>query len=73
MAITRVRLADHSGWETGGAVPHALVNGPIRGYGIFIENMMEVAGKSFDRRSDVTTVFSVIRSVIQTSIWRDLL
>ena len=27
-----------------GAVPHVLVNDPSRGYGIFIGNMLEVAG-----------------------------
>jgi stage IV sporulation protein B len=27
-----------------GAVTHVLVNDPTRGYGIFIENMLEVAG-----------------------------
>ena len=27
-----------------GAVPHVLVNDPTRGYGIFIENMLEAAG-----------------------------
>jgi len=27
-----------------GAVTHVLVNDPARGYGIFIENMLEAAG-----------------------------
>jgi len=27
-----------------GAVTHVLVNDPTRGYGIFIENMLEAAG-----------------------------
>ena len=27
-----------------GAVTHVLVNDPTRGYGIFIENMMDAAG-----------------------------
>ena len=27
-----------------GAVPHVLANDPTRGYGIFIENMLDVAG-----------------------------
>ena len=27
-----------------GAVTHVLVNDPTRGYGIFIENMLDVAG-----------------------------
>ena len=26
-----------------GAVTHVMVNGPMRGYGIFIENMLDVA------------------------------
>ena len=28
----------------GGAVTHVLVNDPTRGYGIFIENMLDAAG-----------------------------
>ena len=44
MTITRVRVADHTEREAGGAVAHVLVNDPTRGYGIFIENMPDVAG-----------------------------
>ena len=44
MTITRERQPDYSGWEVGGAVTHVLVNDPTRGYGIFIENILEAAG-----------------------------
>ena len=43
MTITRERKSDYSERETGGAVTHVLVNDPTRGYGIFIENMLEAA------------------------------
>ena len=44
MTITRERKSDYSGRQTGGAVTHVLVNDPTRGYGIFIENMLDAAG-----------------------------
>ena len=43
MTITREWLAHHTGWEIVGVVTHVLVNDPTRGYGIFIENMLEAA------------------------------
>ena len=30
-----------------GTATHALVNDPTRGYGIFIENMLDAAGEKF--------------------------
>ena len=43
MTITRERKSHHSGRQAGGGVTHVLVNDPTRGYGIFIENMLETA------------------------------
>ena len=43
MPITRERQPYHSGWESGGAVTHVFVNDQTRGYGIFIENMLDAA------------------------------
>ena len=43
MAITRERQSDHSGWKIVGAVTRALINDPTKGYGIFIENMLDAA------------------------------
>ncbi len=39
-----------------GAVTHVLVNQPDTGYGIFIENMLDAAGKTKDR-SKIAPVF----------------
>ena len=44
MTITRVRQPDYPGWQAGRRVTHVLVNDPTRGYGIFIENMLDAAG-----------------------------
>lgn len=41
MTITRERESDFAGWKAGGAVTHVLVNDLTRGYGIFIEKMLE--------------------------------
>lgn len=30
--------------KSAGAISHALVNDPARGYGVFMENMLEAAG-----------------------------
>ena len=43
MTIARERQSYHSGRQAGGAVPHVLLNDPTRGYGIFVENMLDAA------------------------------
>ena len=43
MTNTRERQPDYSGWQTGGRGDPCVVNDPTRGYGIFIENMLEAA------------------------------
>ena len=42
-----------------GAVTHVLVNDPTRGYGIFIENMLEAAEWKYDRGSLPLSYFDV--------------
>ncbi len=44
MLITRVWQSHYPGCKLVGAVTHVLVNDPTRGYGIFIENMLDAAG-----------------------------
>ena len=44
MTITRVRPPIIQDGKLVGAVTHVLVNDPTRGYGIFIENMLDAAG-----------------------------
>lgn len=44
MAITRERKSDYQEGKIVGAVTHVLVNDPTRGYGIFIENMLDTIG-----------------------------
>lgn len=43
MTITHVRKPHHSGREVYRGVTHVLVNDPTKGYGIFIENMLDAA------------------------------
>ena len=44
MTIIRVRQPIIQDGKLVGAVTHVLVNDPTRGYGIFIENMLDAAG-----------------------------
>ena len=42
-----------------GAVTHVLVNDPTRDYGIFIENMLDVAGEFGSQRRLSLALFSL--------------
>ena len=44
MPITREQMPVIRDGKLVGAVTHVLVNDPTRGYGIFIENMLDTAG-----------------------------
>ena len=43
MTITHEWFAHYSKWEAGRGGTRMLVNDPTRGYGIFIENMLNAA------------------------------
>ena len=43
MTITRVRESYYAGWKVSGAVTYVLVSDSMRGYGIFIEHMLDAA------------------------------
>ena len=44
MNIKLERQSDHKDGKLIGAITHILINDPCRGYGIFIDNMLDAAG-----------------------------
>ena len=44
MTITRERQPDYSGWEAGWCGDPCFIQEPSRGYGIFIDKMLDAAG-----------------------------